>query len=69
MENKNKVDYAAAGVSLEAADEALVKIKSLAKSTFNKNVLSDIGSFGGLFKIPVSDYRCWSRPPTASGPS
>ena len=30
MEKKNKVDYAAAGVNLEASDEALVKIKSLA---------------------------------------
>ena len=57
MADKNKVDYASAGVNLEAADKALEKIKKLAKSTFTDNVLSDIGSFGGLFKIPVADYR------------
>ena len=57
MEKKNKVDYAAAGVNLEASDEALVKIKSLAKSTFNNQVLSDIGSFGGLFRLPTEDYE------------
>ncbi|MCP4569533.1 MAG: phosphoribosylformylglycinamidine cyclo-ligase, partial [FCB group bacterium] len=57
MKNDNKLDYAAAGVSLEAADEALVRIKKLAQSTFNKQVLSDIGSFGGLFKLPTADYE------------
>jgi phosphoribosylformylglycinamidine cyclo-ligase len=57
MENKKKVDYASAGVNLEAADEAVAKIKKLARSTFNANVLSDIGSFGGLYKIPLTDYE------------
>jgi len=56
MVDKKKVNYASAGVSLEAADKALEKVKKLARSTFNENVLSDIGSFGGLFKIPVADY-------------
>lgn len=53
MSEKKKIDYASAGVSLDAADQALVKIKKLAGATFNKNVLSEIGSFGGLFKIPL----------------
>lgn len=53
MNQEKKLDYAAAGVSLEAADEAVARIKKLARSTFGPNVLSDIGSFGGLFQIPL----------------
>jgi len=56
MKKKDKIDYASAGVSLEAGDEAVRRIKSLAKKTFTDNVLSDIGSFGGLFRVPVRDY-------------
>ena len=55
MENKKKIDYASAGVNLEAADQAVAKIKKLANSTFNANVLSDIGSFGGLYNLPATD--------------
>ncbi|MEE9442791.1 MAG: phosphoribosylformylglycinamidine cyclo-ligase [candidate division Zixibacteria bacterium] len=57
MENKNKIDYASAGVDLQAADEALNKIKKLARTTFNDNVLSDIGSFGGLYKPPLEKFE------------
>ncbi|MFH1698974.1 MAG: phosphoribosylformylglycinamidine cyclo-ligase [Candidatus Zixiibacteriota bacterium] len=57
MKNKNKIDYASAGVNLHAADEALDKIKKLARATFNENVLSDIGSFGGLFKPPLEKFK------------
>ena len=45
------MNYADAGVSLERADKAMAGIKSSIKSTFNRNVLGDIGSFGGLFDI------------------
>lgn len=53
MADKKKIDYASAGVSLDAADEAVKRIKKLAGATFNKNVLSDIGSFGGMFRVPA----------------
>jgi phosphoribosylformylglycinamidine cyclo-ligase len=42
--------YAAAGVDIDAQDEALARVKKLVKSTFTPGVLSDIGSFGGLFQ-------------------
>ncbi|MGL1902582.1 MAG: phosphoribosylformylglycinamidine cyclo-ligase [Fibrobacterales bacterium] len=45
------MNYADAGVSLERADKAMAGIKSHVKSTFNKNVLGDIGNFGGLFAL------------------
>lgn len=56
MEKGKKLDYAAAGVSLKAADQVVEKIKTLARSTFNANVLSDIGLFGGLYRVPTGDF-------------
>lgn len=43
------VTYKDAGVSIDQANRATERIKKLAKATFNANVLSDIGSFGGMF--------------------
>jgi len=57
MTDKKKIDYASAGVNLAAGDEAVARIKTLARSTFNANVLSDIGLFGGLFRVPTSDFK------------
>ncbi len=48
--------YKEAGVDIKAGDAAVKKISSLAKSTFNKNTLSDIGSFGGCFNFPKDEY-------------
>ncbi len=42
--------YAAAGVDIDAQDEALGRIKKHVRSTFTAGVLSDVGSFGGLFR-------------------
>lgn len=42
--------YADAGVDINAGNEAVSRIKGLAARTFNNQVLSDIGSFGGFFK-------------------
>lgn len=56
QENQGKIDYASAGVNLKAGDEAVDRIKKLARSTFNKSVLSDIGSFGGLFRPPLKEF-------------
>ncbi|HNX51503.1 MAG TPA: AIR synthase related protein, partial [Thermoanaerobaculaceae bacterium] len=43
--------YAAAGVDIDAQDRALTGVKRLARSTFTAGVLSEIGSFGGLFSL------------------
>jgi phosphoribosylformylglycinamidine cyclo-ligase len=42
--------YAAAGVDIDAQEKGLEGVKRLAKSTFTPGVLSEIGSFGGLFR-------------------
>jgi phosphoribosylformylglycinamidine cyclo-ligase len=46
--------YAASGVDIDAQERGLEKIKKLAKSTFTKGVLSEIGSFGGMFRPDLS---------------
>ena len=43
--------YADAGVDIERADVAKERIKMLARTTFSAAVLSDVGSFGGLFRL------------------
>jgi len=41
------ITYQAAGVNLEAAEEATHQIAALAKSTFNSQVLREIGRAHG----------------------
>lgn len=51
------MDYRDAGVDIPAADEAKARIKALARRTFNPSVLSEIGSFGGMFRPDFSRYK------------
>jgi phosphoribosylformylglycinamidine cyclo-ligase len=53
------VTYKSAGVNIQAGDETVEKIKTLAKSTFNKNVLSGIGHFGAFYEV---DLKKWNNP-------
>src|SRR3954465_10371321 len=46
--------YAAAGVDIDAQEKGLARVKKLAKSTFTSGVLSEIGSFGGLFRAELA---------------
>lgn len=46
------VDYQQAGVDIEAGNEAVRRIKALARRTYTAGVLSGVGSFGGLFALP-----------------
>ena len=45
------MDYKQAGVDIEAGNEVVRRIKTLARSTFTPGVLSELGSFGGLFRL------------------
>ena len=51
------MDYRDSGVDIAAGNETVRRIKSLAKATFTSGVLSDIGSFGGLFQLDRDRYR------------
>ena len=45
-----KTTYRDSGVNIDAQDEALREVRRIARDTFTPGVLSDIGSFGGLFR-------------------
>ncbi len=49
--------YAGAGVSIDAGEEAVQRIKDKVRSTFRPEVIGDIGGFGGLFALDVERYR------------
>ncbi len=44
--------YRQAGVDLTAGNELVRKITPLVRSTFRPEVLTDLGGFGGLFRVP-----------------
>jgi phosphoribosylformylglycinamidine cyclo-ligase len=48
--------YASAGVDITSGDRAKQRIKMLARKTFNKQVLSEIGGFGGLFALDLEKF-------------
>src|SRR5207245_5015741 len=51
------MEYKAAGVDIDAGNEIVRRIRSLARSTFTPGVLLDIGSFGGLFRLDRDRYQ------------
>jgi phosphoribosylformylglycinamidine cyclo-ligase len=53
---KSPVTYADAGVDIASGDRAKQRIKMLARKTFNKHVLSEIGGFGGLFALDLERF-------------
>jgi phosphoribosylformylglycinamidine cyclo-ligase len=55
--NNTPVTYADAGVDISSGDRAKQRIKYLAQRTFNKNVLSEIGGFGGLFRLDTAKFK------------
>ena len=50
-------EYKAAGVDIDAGNETVRRIRNLARGTFTPGVLSEIGSFGGLFRLDKSRYE------------
>ncbi|MCL2660898.1 MAG: phosphoribosylformylglycinamidine cyclo-ligase [Acidobacteriaceae bacterium] len=50
------VSYADAGVDITAAERSKQRIKMLARKTFNKHVLSEIGGCGGLFRLDTAKF-------------
>ena len=60
MSNKGQKDsltYRDAGVDIDAGNLLVDKIKPLAKSTNRPGVIGGLGGFGGLFSLPVEQYR------------
>src|SRR5271165_3848397 len=51
MAQKKRISYKDAGVNIDEAARAVASIRTLARGTFTRNVLTDIGSFGGGFRL------------------
>jgi len=51
------LSYKDAGVNIDIGRKVVSNIKKLVHKTFTPNVLTDIGSFGGCFSFPVSEYK------------
>ncbi|MGK2957818.1 MAG: phosphoribosylformylglycinamidine cyclo-ligase [Acidimicrobiales bacterium] len=49
--------YEGAGVSIDAGDQAVSRIKEMVQSTYRPEVIGDIGGFGGLFALESGRYR------------
>ena len=49
--------YEGAGVSIDAGDRAVERIKDKVRATFRREVIGDIGGFGGLFALDKNRYR------------
>ena len=54
----SSITYRDAGVNIDAGNEAVSRMKEHIRSTFNPNVLTDVGSFGGMFSLAgISAYE------------
>lgn len=49
--------YKSAGVDIEAGEKTVNSIKPYIKQTMNKNVLSEVGLFGGFYDASFPDYE------------
>ena len=54
--SEGTLDYKSSGVDVHAGEEAVRRIKGMVRRTYNANVLSELGSFGGLFRLDPGAY-------------
>jgi phosphoribosylformylglycinamidine cyclo-ligase len=52
-----KLTYKDAGVDIDAGNNLVENIKSVAKQTSRPEVLGGLGGFGALFELPLNRYR------------
>ena len=57
MPSRKPIRYRDAGVNIDEADRAVSAIKKLARQTFTRGVLTDIGSFGACYSLAG-----WKKP-------
>lgn len=51
------ITYASSGVDISAGNRAVALMKRHVRSTFNRHVLGDLGSFGGLYRFDKAAYQ------------
>lgn len=57
MDQKKTITYSDSGVDVHRGYEVVQRIKAHVASTRRKEVLSDIGGFGALFKLDLKKYQ------------
>ena len=56
-DNTTSLSYRDAGVDIDAGNELIKRIGPQVKKTFRPGVLTGLGGFGGLFELPIGQYR------------
>ena len=51
------MDYKKAGVDIEGGRRFINDIKKTVEDTHSSNVIQGLGGFGGLFKLPINDFK------------
>lgn len=51
------LSYQDAGVDIDAGNQLVNNIKDMVAATHQPGVLSGLGGFGGLFELPIHDYK------------
>ncbi len=54
---KKTLTYKDAGVDIDVTNRLVERIKSIAKTSFRSEVLTDIGGFSGLFSLDTQKYK------------
>lgn len=54
---KKGLSYKDVGVDIHAGEKSVKKIARLAKTTFNQNVIRDVGLFGSFFRIDTAQIK------------
>lgn len=54
---KKSLTYKDAGVNIDTTNKLVESIKSIAKTSFRSEVLTDIGGFSGLFSLNAEKYK------------
>jgi phosphoribosylformylglycinamidine cyclo-ligase len=57
MNTMEEITYKRAGVDIDEGERFVTMISPLVKKTFRKEVLTDIGSFGALFRFESAKYK------------
>jgi phosphoribosylformylglycinamidine cyclo-ligase len=56
-DKRTSLTYKQAGVDIAAGNRFVNLIKPLVRKTFRPEVLTDLGGFGGLFRLPARRYK------------